>query len=192
MIYGIATLLTFRIVDEAEAFVIHHHLFNGIPDFAIRIVACSRINKPLTALLKLYRLFLRCMRRFLHRNRWATLLVIGLLMFASSGMMLSRMTCLIAGHSIYSIGLIEGCCPEDDHEMATIEAVCCEIGQVARNTGAFVGHAGPDLVVLLLCLDAAPWATITLPEPAPLAWLESRPPPEHSGERLATLGSLLI
>jgi hypothetical protein len=132
------------------------------------------------------------MRRFLHRNRWATLSVVALLMFATSGMMLSRMTCLMGGHSVWALGLIEDCCPEEEHDMATISAVCCEFGQTSAFKEAFVGHAGIDLVGLLLCLDAAPFSVLTLPEPAPLAWLESRPPPAFAGERLATLGSLLI
>ena len=132
------------------------------------------------------------MRRFLHRNRWATLSVVALLMFATSGLMLSRMTCLISGHSILALGLLEDCCPEEDHDMATISAVCGEVGQTSVFEGTFVGHSGPDLVALLLCLDAAPFTVLTLPEPAPLAWLESRPPPAFAGERLATLGSLLI
>jgi hypothetical protein len=133
------------------------------------------------------------MRRFLHRNRWATLSVVALLMFATSGMMLSRMTCLISGHSVLALGLIEDCCPEEHHDMATISAVCCEFGQTSLFESTFFGHAGPDIEALLLCLDAAPIAVLTLPEPAPLAWLESRPPPAFfAGERLATLGSLLI
>lgn len=133
------------------------------------------------------------MRRFLHRNRWFTISVVALLMFATSGMMLSRMTCLIGGHSTLSIGLIDDCCPDTEPgQLATIAAQCCEVGQTDQFDINFVGHGSLDLIALLLDVDAAPFALITSPEPVAPVWLESRPPPEEAGDRLATLGSLLI
>ena len=133
------------------------------------------------------------MRRFLHRNRWFTLSVVALLMFATSGMMLSRMTCLIGGHSTLSIGLIEDCCPDRElSDFATVAAQCCDVGQTDQLDINFVGHGSLDLIAILLDVEAAPSTLITSPEPVTPAWLESRPPPEEAGDRLATLGSLLI
>src|SRR5690606_36052472 len=132
------------------------------------------------------------MRRFLHTNRWATMLVVALLMFATSGMTLSRMTCLIGGHSEWSIGLLNECCPETDHDMATIEAVCCEIGQTDRFQGVFVTHADLDIDALLLVLDAVPFSVISSSDQVPAFVLEQSVPPDEVGDRLAVLGSFLI
>ena len=132
------------------------------------------------------------MRRFLHKNRWATMMVVALLMFATSGISLSRMTCLIGGHSEWSIGLIDECCPDADHDMATIEAECCEIGQTDRFQGIFVAHADLDIDALLLVLDAVPFSIISISDHVPAFVLEERVPPDETGDRLAVLGSFVI
>ena len=120
-------------------------------------------------------------------------MVAGLLMFATNGKILSRMTCLVGGHSIWGIGLLEECCPEhEEGEQASIMAQCCEIGQAGQQVSACLGHSGPDLVDVEHYMDAAP-ITLILQTPAPeVSWLESRPPPADGGCRLATLGFFLI
>ena len=132
------------------------------------------------------------MRKFLQQNRWFTFLVIGLLLFATSGTMVSRMTCLIGGHSELTIGLVEECCPHEEHDGAVIGPQCCDVGQTDQLESSFIAGADLHLVVFLLSLDALPFTTIISTEPTTIPWLQSRPPPEDFGERAARLGSLLI
>lgn len=118
------------------------------------------------------------MRRFLHRHRWFTFMVAGMLVFATSGLMLSRMTCLIGGHSVYGIGLLEECCPEDEHSAeATIKAECCSIGAADPLELELLSHSLLDLGEVLLDLESTPFVLIPLPTQPPIHWLQSRPPP---------------
>lgn len=79
------------------------------------------------------------MRQFILRHRWASLLVVGLMLFATSGMALSRMTCVISGHSVVALGMLEDCCPEPESaEGAMIAPVCCEFVQAGGDTFPFV------------------------------------------------------
>lgn len=55
------------------------------------------------------------MRRFFQHNRWLTVLVACLLLFATSGLSLSRATCLMSGHSLLSAGLASDCCEDQEH-----------------------------------------------------------------------------
>jgi hypothetical protein len=133
------------------------------------------------------------MRHFLHRHRWLTVMVAMLLVVATSGMTLSRMTCLIGGHSIWSIGLMEECCPHpEEQDLATISSHCCDVGQASGTGDPLLGHSGPDMEVLLVIAGATPFSTIVLPAQRPLNWLLSRPPPCDPGDRLVDLGTFLI
>ncbi len=79
------------------------------------------------------------MRRILHRHRWATLAVTVLLLFATSGMALSRMTCLMGGHTVWAFGMLDDCCPEAEAtDGAAITAECCVYGQAGGNVLPFV------------------------------------------------------
>ena len=132
------------------------------------------------------------MRRFLHKHRWTVHLVVALLLFATSGAMVTRMTCLIGGHTELTIGLAEECCPHQEHAGAAIGPQCCDIGQTDQLGSSFIGQAHLDLLGLFIALGSAPIITFTTPEPAPIAWLQSRPPPVDFGERSALSGSLRI
>ena len=121
------------------------------------------------------------------------MMVAGLMLFAISGTTLSRMTCLAGGHSVLSFGLAGDCCP--DAEAAggsTVKATCCEFSQARSLTPAFVPHAPLDLTPVLMVLDAVPMTVAFLRTSAPCGWLQSRPPPMSSPERLASFGVFLI
>ncbi len=133
------------------------------------------------------------MRRFLHQHRWFTFMVAGLLVFATSGLMLSRMTCLIGGHSIYGIGLLEDCCPEDEHgHGATISPECCDTGAATPVQLELLAHASIDLEAVLMDLERSPMMVIPLPREKSFHWLQSRPPPQILDDRQAVHSIFLI
>lgn len=125
------------------------------------------------------------MRRLLHRHRWATLSVVVLLLFATSGMAISRMTCLISGHSIVALGMLEDRCPDPaPAEGATVAPVCCVFGQAAANVEPFMPGVGLEFVPLAV---SDGWANV--PQRAALRPASpdqdfARPPPLASAHRL--------
>jgi len=133
------------------------------------------------------------MRRFLLRHRWATLVVVGLMLFATSGATLSRMTCLMDGHSVLSFGFADDCCPEPEAgSNAVLKATCCEFSEATVGAVTFVAHNTLALTPVLMVLDAVP-VTVMVERTFELCrWLDVRPPPLRGGERLAILGSFLI
>ena len=61
------------------------------------------------------------------------------MLFATSGMALSRMTCVISGHSVVALGMMEDCCPEPENAAgAMISPVCCEFVQAGGDALPFV------------------------------------------------------
>ncbi len=89
------------------------------------------------------------MRRLLQRHRWATISVVLLLLFATSGMALSRMTCLMSGHSVVSFGILEDCCPEPEpSEGPAVAPVCCVFGQAALDVEPLLPGASLEMMPL--------------------------------------------
>lgn len=64
--------------------------------------------------------------------RWTTVIALGLLLLAATAMpMLSRMTCLMSGHSELRIGQPQDCCPPGDAcGDEEVGATCCVFQQV--------------------------------------------------------------
>lgn len=128
------------------------------------------------------------MRQFLQHNKWATYLVVGFFMLATSGLALTRMTCLSAGHSVLSVGVADACCAEEAlATFPTVKPVCCEVHLVQGGLEEYLPHAPLDLVFFA-------WAVcdVLAPVPAPqrvvpATWLGSRPPPLSVHERLAAI-----
>lgn len=112
----------------------------------------------------MHRLTLFYMRRFLHRHRWATVSVVLLLLFATSSMALSRMTCLMSGHSVVAFGMLEDCCPEPEPtEGATLAPVCCVFGQAALDVEPFMpGSALEFMPLIAIDLRASDTQVVTL------------------------------
>ena len=131
------------------------------------------------------------MRRFLLRHRWATIAVVGLMLFATSGATLSRMTCFSEGHSVLSFGGADDCCPEEESG-AGLKAACCELSQAQAGPIAFVPHDVLALAPVLMALDAVPVVVALERSFVPVSWLDSRPPPLLAPERLASIASFLI
>jgi hypothetical protein len=128
------------------------------------------------------------MRGFLHRNRWATVLFTGLFLLATSGLALSRMTCLMGGPSVLSIGAMDDCCPEHGPmEGATFTADCCELATVQNSSVNFLPHNEQDLAPALLALESAPRLLLSIGTTLAPPRADSRPPPLLGTERLVRL-----
>ncbi|MBL0127125.1 MAG: hypothetical protein IPP83_06625 [Flavobacteriales bacterium] len=133
------------------------------------------------------------MRHFLQQHRWATVLVVFLLLFATSSMTLSRMTCLMGGHSVLSFGPADDCCPDAEKPEGTaVKAICCAFTEARLDRTSVIPVAGLDLGVLLAELDGAPTMIIALPVMEPVRWWDGKPPPRSLPDRLAELQVMLI
>lgn len=133
------------------------------------------------------------MRRFLQHNRWVTVLVTCLLLFATSGFSLSRMTCLMDGHTVLSFGQAGDCCPEDEaSDLPTVKADCCALTQAKLDRVSVITSSSLDLDPFFLTLDGVAVHVAQVPPAIPLRWLDSRPPPMRTPERLAAFGAFLI
>ncbi|MFZ1691830.1 MAG: hypothetical protein WAT74_01425 [Flavobacteriales bacterium] len=130
--------------------------------------------------------------RKLKKNRWMLASLAMLLLLATSGLTVSRMSCLISGHSVLSLGLAEDCCPEEEHgDGATITATCCELLQAGAERLELLPSTTFDLIALPVT-DAAPTLAAVALERHPLRWLDSRPPPLIGKDRLAQMRRFLI
>lgn len=133
------------------------------------------------------------MRRFLQYNRWATVLVVGLLLFATSGLSLTRMTCLMGGHSVLSMGLAVDCCPGGiEAHGAQLSATCCALSQAVLDDVHLLPASDVDVDFVLIA-GSSIWSVEFAMDPSrPLHWLESRPPPMALMERLAVIRTRLV
>lgn len=134
------------------------------------------------------------MRGFLQQHRWATLLVVGLLLFATSGLMLSRMTCLMSGRSVVAFGMLEDCCPDPERSgEASIAPVCCVFGHAAAEVEPFMPSEA-------LAQVAVPFAAVGFVKPFELVFTEDvgttflrdRAPPLPATARLALFATYRI
>lgn len=130
------------------------------------------------------------MRAFLDRHTWITYLVVGLFLLATSGTAISRMTCLEGGHSILSLGITTGCCPEEESrsDVPEYRPACCELALVQGERDNYLPNVGFALFVEEIDL----WHTvvdISLPLTVQgIPWLGTRPPPLSGPDRLTAFG----
>lgn len=129
------------------------------------------------------------MRALLDRHKWLTYVVVGFFLLATSGMALSRMTCLDGGHSVVSLGKATDCCPEEEAHGPSpeVKAACCELAMVQGERDNYLPNAGYDFTVSDLALErfVIEWS---VPEPVfNVSWLGSRPPPLAVPDRLAVI-----
>lgn len=134
------------------------------------------------------------MRRILQRHRWATLGVVGLLLFATSGLMLSRMTCLMSGRSVVALGSLEDCCPDPEKpEGASIAPVCCVFGHAAADVEPFMpSEAMAQVAVPFTAVGFAKPFELALTEDVGTATLRDRAPPLPATARLALFATYRI
>jgi hypothetical protein len=134
------------------------------------------------------------MRRFLQRHRCITLGVVALLLFATSGLMLSRMTCLMSGRSVLAFGMLEDCCPDTEKpEGASIAPVCCVFGQAAADVDPFMPtEAMPQVAVPFTAVGFAKPFELLLTEDIGTTTLRDRAPPPSATTRLALFATFRI
>lgn len=114
-----------------------------------------------------------------------------LLLLATSGVTVSRMSCLISGHSELSLGLADDCCPEEEHGGSSVEATCCDFDQAGTDRIDVLPGSQLEFISLpVIEAVSQPDARIS----AHLAphWLESRPPLLSGLERLTLVRRFLI
>lgn len=132
------------------------------------------------------------MRGFLQRQPWAMGLAALLLLFATAGPSLSRMTCMSSGHSTVALGKLADCCPEEEGTEASITSTCCDFGSASSPVEELLPSASQEAALL----GALPLTTALTEAPLRpahrLRWLETRPPPLAGPERLSRMRIRLI
>ena len=114
-----------------------------------------------------------------------------LLLLATSGITVSRMSCLISGHSELSLGIADDCCEDEGHKGTSVEATCCDLEQAGTDR-LDVLPASQMQFVALPCTEFVSVLSACLSERFVLRWLDSRPPPMRGLDRLAWVSSFLI
>lgn len=115
------------------------------------------------------------------------------LLWGTSGISFSRMTCLMSGHASYAFGLMDDCCPNGQSDTPAFKATCCEFGSVANEVDDVMqGHQlarslSPHSVAAIA--TAVPRLTVVR---GAESWLASRPPPLLTRERLSSIRRLRI
>lgn len=121
-------------------------------------------------------------------------MVCGLLLFATSGVALSRMTCLLSGRTVMIVGMLEDCCPDvPRNEGAVVTPVCCDLSAAegANVIGLRTVPVELDGSVADLFWSIRPLVVLSEGHSWQLR-VENRPPPLHTAERLAVLERYLI
>jgi|GEM_PF-771327 len=124
------------------------------------------------------------MRQLLQRNTWITACMVVLFLFASSGAMLSRMTCLIGGHSELSMGMADECCGDNCTEGQTVAATCCAFSMAQADLTDFVPHSPTVLPPAVWMTTQVLFLQVPICESVGTTWLDSRPPPISGPDRL--------
>lgn len=128
------------------------------------------------------------------RGKGLSLVAMLVLLLGTAAPALARMTCVMGGHSVLSLGQATDCIPVDHHHTTTtVKATCCEVLQAQPQRTHFVPAANPMVPTLFaLVLPASIFASeLIAPVVRSDAWF-SRPPPLPRSQRLATTGVFLI
>lgn len=130
--------------------------------------------------------------RKLRRNPWAMAAMAVLLLLATSGVGLSRMTCLSSGRTVISLGKADDCCPPEEEQGMALAPACCSYTEAGgERAQALPCITSDDLLIALPALPVSGTACAPLLRPAP-SWQPTRPPPLGAPERLSRIRVLLI
>jgi hypothetical protein len=132
------------------------------------------------------------MRSF--RTHGLSVLAMLLLILGTAAPALARMTCVMGGPSILSLGQAEDCAPVDhEHPVTTVSATCCEVLQTQPQRTAFMQGTGAFVPVLFgAALPPVPPLALTA---TPFVWRDAQtfgPPPLMQSRRLAAFRTFLI
>jgi hypothetical protein len=118
----------------------------------------------------------------------AVVLVMALLLLVTSGLSLSRMTCLKGGFSVYTLGAsFPECGAEEVPSGPALRAECCTFGQVVLDQPDL--HHDRQVVVDVPVADAQLPGVLSMPMYArgTSKVMASRPPPRPTDERRSLL-----
>ncbi|MCB0763057.1 MAG: hypothetical protein R2815_05075 [Flavobacteriales bacterium] len=126
------------------------------------------------------------MRGSILRSGWV-LATIAALLFATSGIGIVRMTCMVSGNSVLSIGSSADCCPMDEKAPAgTVREECCDVTVLHTGTEPFLAHEHHQFVPGPMAQVPSQWPILQLGRPHELQqW--THPPPLDVGDRLAVI-----
>ena len=128
------------------------------------------------------------------RGKGLSLVAMLVLLLGTAAPALARMTCVMGGPSVMTLGQATDCTPVDHHHpVTTVKATCCEVLQAQPQRTDFVpaaNHMVPALFALVLPASISA-SEVIAPFLRPDAWF-SRPPPLLRSQRLASTGVFLI
>lgn len=132
-------------------------------------------------------------RKHTARRRISVWLSLVLFLAGTAVPAVSRMDCLMSGHSTVSVGFADDCCPgEGEEQGATVKAVCCEITTAEPGKQPFANQQHvlvPDQPAMAPVLGVQMPAVVLHRAGVHLS---RRPPPPALAERLAVVGCFLI
>jgi len=133
------------------------------------------------------------MRRSLFIRSFFSPLLVGLLLFATSGAALSRMTCLMSGQSVLELGLLADCCPEPpSSDVPTLSAQCCLFSEASAERTPFVPVQSFTVLLVPVVAVFSFSADVVLDQRPLLAALNNGPPPLKGAERRALSATFRI
>ena len=128
------------------------------------------------------------------RSKGLSVLAMLVLLLGTAAPALARMTCIMGGPSILSVGQAEDCSPVDHaHPITTVQGTCCEVLQANPQRSSFVPASSAMVPVLVAVVLRAVIVPAEIVAPVILRDARfSRPPPLARSQRLATFGTFLI
>lgn len=115
------------------------------------------------------------------------------LLLGTAAPALARMTCVMDGHTVMSVGQPEDCCPDEQPDQAALKATCCEVLQAQPLRSAFIPVVSAMVPVPVAIL---PRVTVCLPQLiasiTPEEIDSSAPPPLERSQRMAATGVFRI
>ncbi len=126
--------------------------------------------------------------------RWTTAIALGLLLLAGTALpMLSRMTCLMSGHSELRIGQPQDCCPPGDPcGEDELDATCCVFQQVMPVEERCVPASGALAVPAPAVGNAGMTPVIPMAAETATRYLVDAGPPPSALDRLSRLRVLRV
>ena len=114
--------------------------------------------------------------------------LVGLLLFATAGPVLSRMTCLMSGRSVVSLGDGRGCCPGPEaSDSPTLKGVCCTFSVVKAADVDLRQESAPVIHLPLVPIALHAATASTRPLSRPVIAVQARPPPITALQRASQL-----
>ncbi len=127
------------------------------------------------------------------RSNGLSILAMLVLLMGTAAPALARMTCVVGGHTVLSVGQVEDCCPDEVAHTSTVSATCCEMWEARPQRSDFVPAVNAMVPLPVAMLQTRPlFAPMALAPQATTDAHISRPPPLPRAQRLASTGVFII